>query len=245
MTRTGRVQYADAAHRKGASAGLRIDSCDVLVTPVWQRNLDGFVNDVTITYGVAEDGGEAPTYSEENTSSKARYGRFEASVTTELAELADAQSLAGLLLARNSTPVWVLSALPVDVAGLDEADTVILLSMDVNDLLEVTGLPVVGTVPTATSLWVEGWTERLAYGVHELELNVSGFCRTAPPPEWDRVPPVWTWDSMGTAVTWDSASCFGPIQSVGRWVDVPASTKWDQLTPDQTWDTYTGETVPV
>lgn len=245
QTRAGRVQYADAAHRKGAQAQLRLDACDILVTPVWLRNIDGFVNDVTVTYGVAPEGGQAPTYREENTKSKTRFGRFEASLSTVLAELADAQSLAGLLLARNSSPVWVLSALPVHVAGLDAADTTVLLSMDVHDLLEVTGLPSVGSVPTGTSLWVEGWTERLAYGVHELLLNVSGFCRTAPPPEWDRVPPAWTWDSMGTSVTWDDASCFGPIQSFGRWVDVPASTKWNQLTPSQTWDTFTGETVPT
>lgn len=245
QTRGGLVQYADAQHRKGATAGLRLDVCDMLVSPIWQRNIDGLVNKVSIAYGVTGEGaGEQPRYEAQDATSQQRYGRFELSASTELAALADAQALGNLLLTRNRVPVWVLTALPVDVEGLDAAHTTQLLSLDVNDLLEVTGLPAVGTAPTATSLWVEGWSERLAYGIHELEVNVSGFCRTAPPPQWDQVPPVWTWDTIGT-MTWDDASCFGPAPSVGRWVDVPASTKWDQLTNTQTWDTFTGETAPT
>jgi len=245
MTRSGLVQYADAAHRTGATAGLRLDVCDILVTPVWQRNTDGLVNGVSIGYGVPtadeEGGSEQPRWTETDPTSQGRYGRYEYSSATELAALADAQALARLLLVRNARPVWVLTALPVDVAGLDSGQTTQLLSMDVNDLLEVTGLPAVGNAPTATSLWVEGWSERLAFGVHELEINVSGYCRTAPPPQWDGVPPVWTWDTIGV-MTWNEASCFGPAPSSGRWVDQPASTKWDQLTNTQTWDTYTGAT---
>ena len=40
----------------------------------------------------------------------------------------------------------------------------------------------------------------LAYGVHEIELSVSGYCRTAPPPTWDTLNPGWTWDTLDPAL---------------------------------------------
>ena len=240
QTRDGFVRYADANHRRGAVAGLRIDSCDVQVTPIWQRNIDGLVNTVSIGYGVAVEGGEQPRYTATNQPSRDKFGRFELSQATELAELADAEAFGQLLLTRQGFPVWLMSALPVDVDGLADAETVALLSMDVNDLLELTGMPAVDAVPTSTSLWVEGWTERLAYGVHELALNVSGFCRTAPPPQWDAVPDRWTWDIVDAALTWDAVSCLGPQPPQGRWVDVPATTRWDQVANTITWDTWKG-----
>lgn len=244
QSRTGEVRYADNEHRRGALPVLTLDSCDVLVSPVWQRNTDGLINSATITYGVAPSGGQRPTYTSANATSQARFGRYDVTLTTELAALADAQALASLLTSRGSRPEWILSALPVAVADLDQDRTAALLSLDVNDLLELTGLPAFGQVPTSTSLWVEGWSERLAAGVHELTLSVSGFCRTVPPPHWDDIPPDVTWDTIGK-LTWDDAACTGPLPIRGdRWDDVAASTRWDWLTPAQTWDTFTGETIP-
>jgi len=245
-TRVGEVCYADADHRRNMTPSLTLDACDVLVTPVWQRTTDGLINSATVAYGVAPAGGERPVYTANNAPSRDRYGRYEVSKTTVLADLVDAQALALLLTTRNATPVWVMAALPVDVAALDVDRTTALLTMDVHDLLELTGLPAVGDVPTTTSLWLEGWAETLRAGEHELTLSVSGYCRTVPPPRWDDVRPEVTWDTIGT-LTWDEATCFGPLPIRGdRWNDQPASTRWDFLTPDQTWDTFTGEThVPA
>lgn len=90
---------------------------------------------------------------------------------------------------------------------------------------------------------MEGWSERLGFGVHELELTVSDFCRTAPPPRWDDVPPETTWDTV--TGLWDSWACTGqPTPDLGRWNDVPASTRWDMVPPEVDWD-ETGAGVPV
>jgi hypothetical protein len=237
-TVAGEVRYADAAHRRGVTVALDLDACDVLVTPTWKRDLSGLVNGVSIGYGVAPDGGEQPRYVASNAESVARFGTFDYSLTTELAALADAQALGGLLLARNSSPVWLMTALPVDVAGLDLARSAVLLSLEMHSLVRLTGLPAIASAPTSALVWVEGWSDRLAWGVHEVELIVSGFCRTVPPPRWNDVPPENTWDTMPSSLTWDSAACMGPPANRGRWDDQPASTRWNMLDPALTWDTF-------
>jgi hypothetical protein len=235
-TRAGEVRYADAEHRRGTTVHLRLDACDVLVTPTWRRTTEGMVNRVSLGYGPTPDEGEQPRYVADAPASVARYGRYELSTATELANLADATAMGQLLLNRNSSPVWVMSELPLDVKGLSDAETVTLLGLDVHSLVELTGLPSAGTAPTTAVLWVEGWSETLGYGVHDLTLTVSGYCRTTPAPRWNDVNPEWTWDT--SPGTWDEANCLGPPVSHGRWDDVPASTRWDGVPPATTWDTW-------
>jgi hypothetical protein len=123
----------------------------------------------------------------------ARFGRYELSTETELALLADATAMGQLLLTRNASPVWVMSELPVDVKGLDAARTDALLALDVHSLVALTGLPSAGAAPTTTQLWLEGWSETLAWGSHEITLAVTGYCRTVPAPRWNDVDPAWVW----------------------------------------------------
>jgi hypothetical protein len=237
-TRAGEVRYADAAHRRNTITALTLDACDILVSPQWTRSTEALLNKVSLGYGVIPDGAsEQPRYVAQSDPSIAAYGRYELSTETELALLADATALGQLLLTRNRDPVWIMSALPVDMKGLDDARTAVLLGFEVGSLLELTGLPVAGTAPTTAALWVEGWSETLTFGTHELTLFVSGYCRTAPPPRWDDLDPAWTWDSLPG--TWDGLSCLGPLPNRGRWNDLPASLRWDQIDPAITWDTWT------
>ena len=82
--------------------------------------------------------------------------------------------------------------------------------------------------------------------MHELELVVTGYCRTTPPPRWDDVDPRWIWGPApgGTPgpvpadLTWDGAACLGPPVDRGRWNDQPATLRWETLDPAATWDTY-------
>lgn len=235
-TPDGQILYADSEHRRNVVPSLMLDACDVLVTPTWQRNLAGLVNSVSVGYGLDAEGGEQPRYNADSPASIARFGLYALTSATELAALADAQALAGLILARNSSPVWLMSDLPLDMAGLDEADTLTALGLMMHDLIALTGLPVVGSAPTTAALWVEGYSETLAWGVHELELAVSGYCRTVPAPRWDDVDPAMTWDTAPG--TWDEATCLGPSLPGNRWTDVPASLRWDGIDPAITWDTW-------
>lgn len=237
-TRAGEIRYADANHRRKTLPGLELDSCDVLVSPTWRRTTEGMINAVSIGYGTVPAGGEQPRYVAERDPYR-NTGIRGFTTETQLAELNDAAAMGNLLLTRNHTPVWIMSALPVDVAGLDVDRTGELLELDLHDLVALTGLPVAGTAPTNTSLWIEGWTERIAFGEHEIGLLVSGYCRTVPAPQWDDTPPGWTWDTLPPAMTWDDMTCLGPQPSLGRWSDVPASLRWDQVDPATTWDNWT------
>jgi hypothetical protein len=238
-TRAGDIRYADANHRYGTVPALTLDACDILVTPTWARTTEGLINAVSIGYGVAPEGADQPRYTDTRADSVAKFGRYGYSTATELAALADASALGRMLLTRNGAPVWVMSDLPLDVDGLSDAETATLLGLDMHGLIYLTGLPTAGTAPTTAYLWVEGWSETLEYGVHELTLTVSGYCRTSPAPWWDNVPSAWTWDTITPAgTTWDDAACFGPMPNENRWNDVPASQRWDQTPPATTWNNY-------
>lgn len=239
-TRDGLIRYADSEHRRGTTVQLDLDACDVLVTPTWVRNLDGLVNEVSMTYGVAPaSGGDPPNHHAINEASQGRYGVYDYSVTVELATLADATAATSLILAQNGAPVWLLQELPLDVAGLTVTETQTLLGLEMHALLRVGGLPETGQTPTNIAAWLEGWTERLAFGEHEITLAVSDYCRTSPPPRWNDMAPEMTWDT--TAGTWDAAACVGgPLPNLGTWDTVAASVRWDQLDPGDTWDSVAG-----
>ena len=239
-TRDAQIRYADSNHRRNAISALTLDACDILVSPTWSRTTSGLINDVSIGYGVPPEGAEQSRYLAADPVSKARFGVYAFTTATQLAALADAAAMGQLILTRNHLPVWIMSTLPVDVAGLSPADTAALLGLDMHGLINLTGLPAAGTAPTSAYLWVEGWNETLEFGIHELELVVSGYCRTTPPPRWNDLLPEWTWDAppIAPTLTWDDALCVGPIPSVGRWDDTPASFRWNTLDPAVTWDTW-------
>lgn len=240
-TRAGEVRYADSEHRRNTPVALSLDACDIEVTPTWRRSTEGLVNEVSIGYGTAPAGGEQPRYVATAPASVGVYGRRGYSIVTELAALGDAQAVGGLLLARNSSPVWVMADLPVNVAALTTAQYTALLGLEVHSLVQLTGLPALGGAPTQANLWVEGRAEHLEYGLHEITLVVSGYCRTAPAPRWDDVDPSYTWDTMQPAgITWDQITCLGPPVRTDRWNDQPATLRWDQVPAATTWDTYTG-----
>lgn len=240
-TKDGSIRYADAEHRRNSVPLIELDSCEILVAPVWNRDTDQLINKASIGYGPTPDEGEQPRYIVQSDSSIATYGLYFYTATTELARLADAQALGSMIVGRNNEPVWVMSDLPVDVAGLDAGDTQRVLELEMHDLVSVTALPAAGSAPTTAALFVEGWDEKLAWGIHELQLHVSGFCRSSPPPRWDDVDPAWSWDTISpSSLTWDGVSCLGPNTSTGRWNDVSASLRWNSVAPSITWNTWKG-----
>jgi hypothetical protein len=235
----GLLNYADAEHRRNTPPAVTLDACDVLMAPRWSKTAAGLVNDVALAYGVAPDGGEQPVTTSTNAESIATFGRYAYTATTGLAALADAQARAGILTVRGGDPAWNVTDLPLDLSILDAARTTTILGLEIHDLLQLTGQPAGTPSPGAVnSLWIEGWTERLTYGGHELTFSVSAYCRTVPAPRWNDMAPSTTWDNVGT-MTWNDATCLGPLPSLGRWDDTAASLRWDAVAPAVTWDTWT------
>lgn len=226
-TRQGEVRYADAVHRKGTPSSLTLDVCDILVTPTWRRSIEGMVNSVTVTYGDSGSG----SYTASDTVSITKYRTFAYSISTLLASAGDASALGQLLMVRNSSPVWVMSELPIDMEHIDAARYAALLDLEMHALITVTGLPTIGGAPTTAQLWVEGWREELSYGTHALALVVSGYCRTAPAPQWDQVDPAWTWGSGPALIEARRNYCTNPafeVNAAGGWanmIGVPTITR--------------------
>jgi len=241
----GAVLYADAYHRRASEIALELVACDLPLELAWSLGLEGLANDVDVRYGVAPGGGEQPGVHADDPSSIARYGTHAASLTTRLADESAAQARANLIVGRQAEPAWILSSLgfPLQSPGVDYELTTALLQLELHDLVAVSGMPA-GAPMTNAYVYVEGWTETIDPGAWQLELLVSDYCRTAPPPEWDDVAPGWLWDGLDPGMTWDAISCLPPLV-VGypdRWVDVPSSTRWDSLDPSIAWDEWAGRT---
>jgi hypothetical protein len=176
-TRSGDTRYADSHHRYGAPVELVLDACDILVTPTLRRSLAGLANRVRLTYGV--EGAQA-VYWDDDPASIAAYGLYAYAATVLLVHLPDVVAAVDELLLLNAHPAWMLDALPVAVADLDIADTTTLLGLEMHSRIQVGGLPATGATPTTVDVFLEGWTERLAWGVYQLDLSVSDYSRTVP-----------------------------------------------------------------
>lgn len=201
-TRAGDVRYADNGHRSAQIPELVLDSCELIVAPQWGLTTDGLINRAFIGYGI-DDTGAQPQVTAVNDSSVATYGRYDYSTSTQLASEIDAQSVADLLVGRNARPAWVMSDVGVAVVVLDAAETDALLGLDMHSLIRLENLPGVANAPISALLWVEGWTETLAYQKHDLALTVSDYARSVSPPAWDDVSPDLTWDDVPPNIRWN------------------------------------------
>lgn len=230
--------YQDAEHRRNAVAALTLDACQLVMSPQWTRDTQGLVNEVALGYGVPAGGGDQSVYTATSADSQARYGRIAYSLGTQLATLADATTRANALLTRNAYPVWDVQAIEVVLSELDAtAYDYLMQTVEVGELLGLTGMPV--EAPNAyMALWIEGWEEHLTLDTHELVLQVSGYCRTAPFVRWDDADPSIDWNELASTLRWDDSWCLGPLPSYGRWIDVPGNLQWGNVATTITWDTW-------
>jgi hypothetical protein len=199
----GRVNYTDADGRDQTVPSVILDACDVDASPVWTLNLDGTVNTLAVTYVSASGENEDKTY--RDPVSIGEYGELAGSLTIP-ALLAGADEAASLRLARDGLPRWALGSLGVNLGDITPALRLALLSADVGTLVQSSGFPTVGDLPSGTLLWLEGWSEVLAYRAHYMELFVSVYEQTAKSTTWNDAVPEWTWDASDEHMTWNRAS---------------------------------------
>ena len=245
MAKDGVVLYADVRHRRGYAVALALDACSIPLSIVWSKGLEGLANDIRIRYGA--EGAEAEVHLADD-DSVAELGEYGASLSTRLANASAANARATLLLNRQSRPAWILAGIGVDLGligamreltpAADAADTVAILGLEVHNLVSVTGLPD-GSPAASATLWIEGWTETIAFGSWLIEYAVSDYCRSSTPPAWDDIPLDRTWNNVDPARTWDAIYCLPPTPPAGRWNDVPSSLRWNQVPPATTWNSWT------
>jgi hypothetical protein len=230
--RDGTLAYHDADHRVAAATAVELTSAQVLWPLSWSQDLQGIVNDLTVSWGAAEPQAEVRMT---DTASIAVHGLYAAKVSTQLATQAAADAYALLTVARRARPWWDLPAMTLElVRGVPELAAQ-LLALEVSDLLQVTGFPTDAPLQLGR-LWVEGWTETVTAESWTLQLAVTPYGRTGPAARWVDVPSDLTWADLDPAMSWAGAASWdtgaGPD---GRWLGTPHDLTWADLDPGTTW----------
>lgn len=246
-TRDGALIWRDARSRSDADPALTLAAANVLVDPVFVKNLDGLVTDLTVRYG-------EPETDLRIIDTAASITTLATSVGTRLATEADALAYATEVVGRRSRPRWQVPALALDVLrSIDPAQRLALLAAEPGLLVELTGMPT--TAPfAATQVWVEGFRESYTRDSWQVVLSVSARGLTGAQARWIDVPETYlpeaepgepvpaaeplTWTSAPfEGLSWIAAAGWWTDQEItsGRWADVPANQRWSNYPPETTW----------
>lgn len=237
--RTGELQWHDAEHRRNLSPVVELTADQLLGGLQWSSGIDGMVNTLTLTYGVAPVDGERPTavVVDEQQAGPLGVGPIAATLDTDLALDYQAGDRARLIVGRRSTAWWDTPALSVDLIRTAWPQLPALLTVEHGEQLRVTGLPKLGPFPTSRVM-VEGYTESMTPTSWQLVLAVADVGIAAAPTRWDDVAASMTWDTAGE-LTWLQAARWQPeSDTLGRWLDVSADTRWSTVDPAVTWTNY-------
>jgi hypothetical protein len=199
---------------------LPLSSCDVDAEPVrFDLDMTDTVSMVSLQWveqTVGTEGEQKPTQRTIDVSDAsvvAAIGARRLSVSTQLAQSADAQAQATGWLARSSVLAWRINNLRWDTAGLLSPDDVSTV-MTLLDGTQRIGLPLTLTEipewawPVAgghaeLALYVEGGTYEYHAGAWQLELNTSSATASSlgvfP---WTASEPAWNWDLWDPGVSW-------------------------------------------
>lgn len=235
--RDGRVAYHDADHRQLVAEALELRATEVLWPVVWQQDLEGMVNDLTVGYGAGEPQLE---HREVDDQAVATHGLYAAKVATQLADQAAAEAYALLTVARRGRPWWDLSTVSLDlVRGLGTTAELhpraaAVLALELGALLRITGWPTTGPQQLGR-FWVEGWSETITPTSWRTVLSVTPYGRTGPAARWVDVDPATSWAEFPAGMTWAQLASWDPgTTPSGKWYGTPSDMTWADA-PAATW----------
>lgn len=216
-TRDGAVLYADALHRDGTALTLALDPCTIPLEITWVKNLEGLVNDITLTYYEGRDSFEQHVW---DADSIAAHGTYATSLDTRISGEGDAITRAARLLFVQAEPAWRVANVGIRLELLakmgltpteDAAYTAAILNLEMNDLVSVVGMPY-GSPINPSYLYIEGWTETISFDTWQVDFAVSDYCQTGSAETWDELDSSTTWHTYpgGSDVTWDLLPCHPP-----------------------------------
>lgn len=186
----GSVLVQAVTARKGAAL-LELDPAIVALAPEWAQ-----ADDVRNVVRVEWSGGEVE---QSDAPSIAEYDEREPlTISTTLANLADAEARALLELNRRARPDWIVER--ADLLALDSA-------LEIGSALAILDQPASAPKPVALGM-LEGWTDRIEPDgeggldwTMELALSparLSGYGAT-----WNTVDPAETWNTVDPSITWN------------------------------------------
>ena len=174
------------------------------------RETGDVINQVICSYGTASP---QATYTGTNAASQTSFGVRGQSYTTELANSADAQTLANLQLANYAQPHWSMPNVEchIDVMALPDASVV--LKYAIGDIVTVTNLPSDAPIASYTSM-ILGWSERLGKNYWSTNFHLASEGWTQSAIRWSDLPigAGKKWTNVTAGVSWNEAltlSLFG------------------------------------
>ena len=199
-TADGRVGYADADRRAlNAGAGYLELPAAVLERDGFSlsSDLSDLVNQVIVEYA-----GGAVT--ESDSISIGLYGTQERTLSTVLADLSNAETLAAAYLLRHSLPSRILDQLSMSLLNPDGPTRDGLLAVNVNDAIAVTGIP-----SKAGLAQFQGFVEGLTFVASQfdvrLRLDVSELFFSVGDPRWSQIAGTLEWLDVGASTTWEDS----------------------------------------
>lgn len=202
--RDGTVVYLTAERLSKPPRAVTASPGIVLIDG-WRSTLDtgDIVNRVSVSYGPTPQGGEQPAHESPHQASIAAFGDRYERVTTELAELADAQEFAAAYLGNRAMPAWQLPSVTVQVDLQPNASVTDLVTLNAGDLLRIPGAPSGSPFPTFLGR-VQGWVETIGHASWAITYDLArGDLIPLGTVTWDEPPTPYTW--AGQTVTWDQA----------------------------------------
>ena len=201
-----------------ASKGITLSACDVLLDPVhWEQDVADVATRVAVGWKDQAPDPTKPvdkTTTAVNTAAETATGQRRVQVSTQLAVQADADALAGSLLARLTAGGWRIRGLtyrvelgdPLDPAGIALVMTILDATTRIGLPIMLTDVPAWSPAPTTANvpLYLEGARLTNTEGRWVLELiTSSAVAQGAGTVQWDQLPAAWQWDQFDPAMTWN------------------------------------------
>lgn len=168
--------------------------------PTWSTADSAIINEVQVSYGTASP---QATVTYQDASSIATYDKRATQITTQLAEEADAQRRAQLVLTSQAAQRYNLGEIAVLVHALDSATRTNVLNMQEGARVLIQNLPMPNPTGTSQFLGVlEGWSEQHQDGLWSLGISLSDPRYSYAVISWAEAPAAATWGSVPVSKTW-------------------------------------------
>jgi hypothetical protein len=197
-TGTGYVGWYNAQSR-GLSPTYTIIPGDWITASsvATSTSLSDLANRVDVVYSAGSVVATDPT-------SVSTYGVYERRLTTQLANIGNAQTRAVEFVERHAYPLVNLDRVTVRIDGLDDADADALLAIDVNTPVYLTGLPDTLRVTDlpgfveGIQLDVDAYRANLTLMVSDAQLSIGSM-------RWEQVPATLIYQDVSGSLQWQNA----------------------------------------